>query len=117
MLLGPPKRLLELLENMPPAMFRDLSGIGMRSCGRDLRGFLGSGWLNSDIPIDVSVLLFIGIEDMSSETWPCKLPPMVGTIPWFTLLFSSASASQKALWVMKLSLLHKGETLRLRNSS
>lgn len=115
MLLGPPKRVPELLENMPPAMFRGLSGIGIRSCGRDLRGFLASEWLNSDIPIDVLVELFIGIDDMSSETWPCKFPPMVGTNPWFTLLFSSASASQKALWVMKLSLLHKGETLKIIN--
>ena len=42
MLLGPPKRVPELLENMPPAMFGDLKGKGTKSWGRVLRGFLGS---------------------------------------------------------------------------
>ena len=31
MLLGPPKRVPELLENMPPDMFGDLKGMGTRS--------------------------------------------------------------------------------------
>jgi hypothetical protein len=62
--------------------------------------------LKSGIPIDVLVLALKGIEDMSSGIWFCKFDPMLAITPWFTLLFSSVNASQKALWVMKLSLLH-----------
>jgi hypothetical protein len=43
---------------------------------------------------------------MGSDIWFCKFEPMLAITPWFTLLFSSANASQKALWVMKQSLLH-----------
>lgn len=73
-----------------------------------MRGFLGSKLLKSDIPIDVLLALVLvkGIEDMISGIWVCKLDPMLDISPWLTLLFSSANASQKALWVMKLSLLH-----------
>lgn len=51
----------------------------------------------------MSMELFVGIEEMNSDVvWVCRVED---DNPWFTLLFSSASASQKALWVMKLSLL------------
>lgn len=54
----------------------------------------------------LGVLVVMGVDDMSSGIWFCKFGPMLLLInPWFTLLFSSANASQKALWVMKLSLL------------
>lgn len=53
----------------------------------------------------MSMELFGGIEGMNSDVvWVCRVED---DNPWFTLLFSSASASQKALWVMKLSLLEK----------
>lgn len=106
---GPPKRVPELVDNKPP-MFMDLNGIGTSSWERDLSGFLGSKLLNSDVPMDVFVVVFMGIDDISSGIWVSKFDPILLFIsPWFTLLFSSANASQKALWVIKLSLLHTHE--------
>lgn len=112
--IGRPKRLPEVVDSMAAAaaaaaMFKVFWG-----GGRVLRGFLISDWVKSDNPIVELGLLFRGTHDkIWSETWPCcncKLCLMVFTRwswPWLiiTLLFSSARASQKALWVMKLSLL------------
>lgn len=75
----------------------------MGSWENDLSGFFPSR-LKSEIGLDAE--LFEGNEVISSGTWDCKLPSIVGIRPWFALLFSSVNASQKALWVMKLSLLH-----------
>lgn len=109
MLLVVPNRVPELLENMPPPMFMDLNGIGTSSWGRDLSVVLfESKLLKSDIPIDVLPLL-IGIDDMRrSGIWFCKFDPAL-----FTLMFSSATALQNALWVMKLSLLQQWGQIRV----
>lgn len=59
----------------------------------------------------IGLLVVTGTGDMSwSGIWACMFEPMLGASPprWFALLFSSASASQNALWVIKLSLLHNG---------
>lgn len=59
--------------------------------------------------IVISSLVLIGNEDGAARFgingWFCKFGPIFDNCPSFCLLFSSANASQKALWVMKLSLL------------
>lgn len=74
----------------------------MGSWESDLRGCFASR-LNSEI--ELAAELLVGSEAISSGTWGCKLASMGGIRPWFSLLFSSVSASQNARWVMKLSLL------------
>ena len=103
--LGLPKSGPELLENMPPEaiLFIDLKGIGISSWGMDLK---------SDRPL-MDVVLLNGMDGMRSGIWVCdKFGPMLLLFisPWFTLLFSSANASQNALCVIKLSLLQKKKT-------
>jgi hypothetical protein len=67
--------------------------------GNDSTGALASVWSNPEVPLldDLGLLLLMGIEEMRSETWPCKFDPMVDNNPCFALLFSSDRASQKAL--------------------
>jgi uncharacterized RDD family membrane protein YckC len=83
----------------------------MSAWGKDSE-FLVSRWLKLDIMADwLGGLLLMAMEEgMRLEIWPCMFGSMLGISPWFTLLFSSARASQKALWVMKLSLLHAQTT-------
>jgi len=104
-----------LLENTVPAMVVVLlkgfgAGIGISSCGSD-SGCLCSAWLNSDVPPICglgTMLVLIGNEETRfGICWHCKFGPIFGNCPSLALLFSSASASQKALCVMKLSLLQK----------
>lgn len=90
-----------LVENIEPPRSEGLKGIGMRSWGRLLK--------LEKSPDIIGVV--IGMEDMSSDgIWEdMSEVAAAAAAAWFTLLFSSASASQKALCVMKLSLLQNLE--------
>ena len=107
MLFGPPKSVPELVvENMPPPMLMDLNGTGTSSWERVLSGLL----LSSDAL--VLELVLRGIVAIRSGTSFCKFCGMPFVNPcWFTRLFSSVNASQNALCVMKLSLLHDSEEM------
>lgn len=102
-----------LLENTVPAMVVLLlkgfgAGIGISSCGSDNGCLFSALLLNSDVPGLGTMLVLIGSEETRfGICWHCKFGPIFGNCPSLALLFSSASASQKALCVMKLSLLQR----------
>ena len=94
-----------------PAMFDGSIDICISSLGGVfIIEIVPSRWLKSGAAMDVLSLFSNVLVDMVSRSSGLSIlvPPLLAANTWLILLFSSARASQKALCVMKLSLLESG---------